>query len=202
MFGASSCSADRKNPGAPGSTRRLDRHLVADLAAHQGLADRRVRRHPADTRDLDLHLLALVVFDLHGRPDADRVGLALVLVDDDRSLETVAQHRDPPLEQTLFVLRGVVLEVLRQIAEAARTRDGLHGLGAFRAFELGELRLELLLLRLGEMLGLVLGHRGSLAKRLPQAIAPRAAKAGAETRPPTAIPRRSEALLPRRGRRR
>src|SRR5204863_9973366 len=122
--------------------------------------------------------------------------------DDNRSLETVAQHRDPPLEQPLFVLRGVVLEVLRQIAEAARTRDCLHGLGALRPLELGQLRLQLVLLSLGQMLGLVLGHRGSLAKRLPQAIAPRGLKAGAETRPPTAVRRRPGAPPPRPGRRR
>src|SRR5205085_408067 len=55
------------------------------------------------------------------------------------------------------------LEVLREVAEAARPRDRLDGFGAARAFELRELRLELSLLRGGQVLDLVVGHRGSLA---------------------------------------
>src|SRR3954463_6316295 len=46
-----------------------------------------------------------------------RVGGGRVLVDEHGAREPVAQHPDPPLEQALLVLGGVVLEVLGEVAE-------------------------------------------------------------------------------------
>jgi hypothetical protein len=48
---------------------RLDHDLVAGLGAHQRAPDRRIGRDAADARDLDLHGRALLVLDLHLRPD-------------------------------------------------------------------------------------------------------------------------------------
>jgi hypothetical protein len=88
-----------------------------------------------------------------------------VLFDHDRSLQAVAEDRDPPLEEPLLVLRRVVLEVLGEIAEAARGLDRLDDLGALRPLELGQLGLELCLLVLRQMFcllpdGLRLATRG------------------------------------------
>ena len=65
---------------------------------------------------------------------------------------------DPRLEQALLVLRRVVLEVLREVAELPRGLDRLDGGLAPRAFELGELRLEGGSLLGGEVLGPRLAH--------------------------------------------
>ena len=75
-----------------------------------------------------------------------------LLLDDDGGLEPRAQDRDPPLEQPLLVLGGVVLEVLREVAVAARDGDRLHDLGPLRPFELGELGGQLRVLLRGELL--------------------------------------------------
>ena len=66
--------------------------------------------------------------------DAARRGL--LLVDDRRVLEPVAQHPDPRLEQPLLVLRRVVLEVLGEVAVRPCRRDRLHDLLPLRALEL------------------------------------------------------------------
>src|SRR5687767_3032325 len=54
-------------------------------------------------------------------------------------VEPVAKDHDPALEQALLVLRGVVLEVLRQVAVGASGADRLDHLPAPRALELREL---------------------------------------------------------------
>ena len=56
------------------------------------------------------------------------------------------QNRDAALEQALLVLRRVVLEVLGEVAVAARDRDRLDDLLPARPLELGELRHELIAL--------------------------------------------------------
>ena len=61
------------------------------------------------------------------------------LLDDLRAVEARAQRADARLEQALLVLRGVVLEVLGEVAELARLLDRGDDLRAARAFELGEL---------------------------------------------------------------
>src|SRR4030095_7553755 len=111
---------------------------------------------------LDLHSLPLLVLDLDARPDADSVVRQRCFVDDDRAVAPVAQHPDTTLEQALLVLRSVVLEVLRKVAIAPRSSNSLHGFGASRALELGELRLELLLLRLRQMIDLVVRHEAEV----------------------------------------
>ena len=81
------------------------------------------------------------------RADDRAVGAAAA--NDGGGLEPGAQNRDPPLEQSLFVLGGVVLEVLGEIAVTACGRDRLHDLGPLGPFELGEL---------GRELGVLLGR--------------------------------------------
>ena len=65
-----------------------------------------------------------------------------VVLDGDRMIQALAQGADPRLEQSLLVLRSVVLEVLREVAELARGLDRLDRLLAPRAFQLGQLGLE------------------------------------------------------------
>src|SRR3954463_13015363 len=112
------CSSDREDARAPGTAGRLDRDLVAGLVAHERATDRRVGRDTADARDLDLHALSLLVLDLDARADAHGVSRDGGLVDDDSPVQPVTEHRDAALEQALLVLRRVVLEVLREVAEA------------------------------------------------------------------------------------
>ena len=84
--------------------------------------------------------LAGIGLDVDDRADADRV--ARRLLDDLGAVEPRAQRADAGLEQPLLVLRGVVLEVLGEIAELARLLDRRDDLLAARAFELGELLAE------------------------------------------------------------
>src|SRR5207247_8391017 len=112
------------------------------------------------------HLLASLVFDRHARADSDGAAPCGRFVDDDGAVEPVAENRDPPFEQSLFVLRRVVLEVLRKVAETPRSRDRLDRLRAPRAFELRELRLELRLLRRGQRLRFVAGTSLRVSVRL------------------------------------
>ena len=150
-------AARHRQPARTESTRACPRaarrrHLddVADARADQRGAERRVGRDAADARDLDLEALARVVLDLDVAADPhDAVVGAL---DDDRAVEPRAQDRDPALEQPLLVLRVVIGEVLRQVAEAARGRDRLDGLRPPRALELGELGGERVALRHGHLL--------------------------------------------------
>src|SRR5581483_5218512 len=124
----------------PGAARRLDLDRVADPPAEQGRAERRRGRHrarAADGADLDGHRLAGVRLHVDDRADPDLVRGGLL--DDLGGVEARPQRADARLEQPLLVLRGVVLEVLRQVAELARLLDRRNGLGAPRAFKLREL---------------------------------------------------------------
>ena len=75
------------------------------------------------------------------------------------------QLRDPRLEQPLFVLRSVVLEVLGQIAECAGRRDGLDRGSPARPFELRELGPHRL-----HLLGVRTSPTPVIALRLPPAL--------------------------------
>jgi len=128
----------------PAAARRVDLDLVAGRFAEQCPADRRVGGDSADAGDLDLELLAVVALELDPGADGDDAARGGgVLVDDRRVLQPVPQNPDSRLEQSLLVLRGVVLEVLGEIAVCPRRRDRLHGLSPLRPFELGKLGLEL-----------------------------------------------------------
>jgi len=65
-------------------------------------------------------------------------------------VKAVAQRSNPRLQQALFVLRGVVFEVLRQVAVLTRRFDRLNDGCALRSFELGKLRGERVALTRGE----------------------------------------------------
>ena len=114
-------------------------------------------------------VVAVLVRDLDDRPDAHV--LVRVVLDRDRVIQPLAQRADPRLEQTLLVLRRVVLEVLRQVAELARRLDRLHGGLAARPFELGELGLEGGALLGGQVLGSRLAHwHGTLVASPPPSL--------------------------------
>ena len=85
----------------------------------------------SDGRDLDLHLLTIAVLDLDDRADADVV-VGLVL-DRDRVMQPVLEDVDAALQETLFVLRRVILEVLGDVAELTGALDRLDDLAATRA---------------------------------------------------------------------
>ena len=91
-----------------------------------------------------------------------------VLVDHLGVLEPRAEDRDPPLEQPLLVLRRVVLEVLGEVAVTARRRDRLDDRLPLRPFELRELGLELLALRVRQLLAALFGHQWPQPHEPPQ----------------------------------
>ena len=104
-----------------------------------------------------------------------------VLVDHLRAVQPRAQDRDPPLEQPLLVLRGVVLEVLGEVAVPPGCRDRLdHGL-PLRPLQLRKLGGQLLVLRTSELLAALL-IRPSVAAAAGAAAAPAAAPTAAERR--------------------
>jgi hypothetical protein len=70
-------------------------------------------------------------------------------------VESRLETRDAALEQALLILRGVVLEVLGEVAVGARDGDCLDDLLPARALELGKLGLELLALGARQLLPLV-----------------------------------------------
>src|SRR3954464_10376394 len=108
----------------PAAARRVPLDLLARPLAQQRPADGRVGRDASDAGDLDLELLAVVSFELHTRADGDDAARGgLLLVDHRRVLEPMTQHPDSRLEQALLVLRGVVLEVLGEVAVRARRCD-------------------------------------------------------------------------------
>jgi hypothetical protein len=85
----------------------------------------------ADGAHLDRHRLAAVVLDVDDRADAD-----LVAGSASSTISRVSRRdarADARLEQALLVLRGVVLEVLRQVAELARLLDRGDDLGCAAA---------------------------------------------------------------------
>src|SRR5205823_5926605 len=78
-----------------------------------------------------------LVLDLDDRADPDLV--AARVVDDLGMVEPRAKRADARLEHSLLVLRGVVLEVLGEVAELPRLLDRGDDLGAARPLELREL---------------------------------------------------------------
>ena len=94
--------------------------------------------------------MALLVLELDRRTDPDLVGHKLRFFDEHGVVKAVPQRPDARFQQALFVLRGVVFEVLRQIAMLARGFDRVHRCCAFRAFELGKLGGERVALAHGE----------------------------------------------------
>ena len=70
------------------------------------------------------------VTEAHVRPDGDLTRLDLLLRDDARVREPLLEHRDAGLQVALLGLRGVVLGVLRDVAELARDTDTLRHLAA------------------------------------------------------------------------
>src|SRR5438477_5423768 len=102
---------DGHDPRPPAAARRVDLDLVAERLPQQHLAHRRVRRDAADARDLDLEPLAVVPLERDPRADRDHTARrGLLLVEDRRVLEPMAQHPDPSLQKSLLVLSRVVLE--------------------------------------------------------------------------------------------
>jgi hypothetical protein len=102
--------------------------------------------------------VALLVFELDRRTDPDLAGRKLRLFDQDRVVKAVAQRSDTHFQEALFVLRGVVFEVLRQVAVLTRRFDRLNDGCALRAFELGKLRGERVALTRGETVDSRLVH--------------------------------------------
>ena len=88
------------------------------------------RGDPADRRDRHLQHVALLVRDLDDRAGADMV--VGVVIDDARGVDPVTQLCDPRLQQALVVLRRVVLEVLREVAEPTSGGDRLDRGGSAR----------------------------------------------------------------------
>src|SRR5262249_18276189 len=122
---------DGHDAGPPAAARSVDLDLVARRLPEQGPPDGGVGRHPVDACDLDLEPPAVVPLEHHLRADGDdATRRGLLLVEDRRVLEAVAQHPDPRFEQPLLVLRRVVLEVLGEVAVRPRRRDCLHGRSA------------------------------------------------------------------------
>ena len=104
-----------------------------------------------------------------------------VVLDRDRVVEALPQLADARLEQTLLVLRRVVLEVLGQVAERARHLDRLDRRLRLRPLELGELGLQGGVLLGGQLLDsrLTHGDRASRVRRKPLAVpSPPDAEAG------------------------
>src|SRR4051794_18597974 len=150
--------SDRDDTRPPGPSRRIYLNHVAGACPEEGAAERGVGRDASDAGNLDGHPLAVLVLDLDRRPDPDHAARRRSLVDDDRAVQAIADRPDPGLQQTLVVLRRVVLEVLGEVAEPPRRRDRLNDLLAARPLQLGELRLELFLLGRRHRLGLVARH--------------------------------------------
>ena len=80
------------------------------------------------------------------------------MFDDDRVLELAPEPCDPRLQESLLVLCGVVLEVLREITEGPRGGNRLDSSSALRPFHVGKLRLERRALRRGELLAFEIAH--------------------------------------------
>src|SRR5207342_1233543 len=112
---------------------------IADPLAEDGRAERRGWRggtRAAESGHLNVEPRARLVDDHYVRPLGNDVRRAVL--DDLGVVEPVAEDRNPPLEQALLVLRGVVLEVLRQVAVRASGTDRLDHLATLRALELRE----------------------------------------------------------------
>ena len=148
----------RNDARPPGASRRVDLDEVPGACPKEGAAERGVGRDASDAGDLDGHPVAVLVLDVDRRPDPNLAARGRGLVDDDRPVQAIANRPDPGLQQTLVVLRRVVLEVLGQVAEASGRRDRLNDLPAARSLQLSELRLEPFFLVSRHRLRLVARH--------------------------------------------
>ena len=168
--------AHRHDSGTPRAAWCLDLDRLAHGSSEQGASERRVGRDAPvslDAGDLDFHVPAVVAVDLDDRADADFTLVQPRRVDEHRVVEARAQRPDAGLEQPLLVLGGVVLEVLRQVAVLTRGLDRLHHGRTLRAFELGELVGERLVLRRRQLVVSRLAHRRRSIGRIPHASGPR-----------------------------
>ena len=84
-------------------------------------------------------LLGGDVTQLHVRPDRDDVLRDLLLRDHARGQEPLLEHRDAVLEQGLLVLGVVVLGVLGDVAELARSADPVRNFTALGGGEMLDL---------------------------------------------------------------
>src|SRR5437764_10936448 len=163
---------DRQDLRKPGAAWRAYLDSVACRVADQCAAERGFRgsrSRAAHARDFDLHAAAVLVLDLHERTDADLAGSARRLVYEHGVVETRTQRPDARLEQALLVLGRVVLEVLRQVTMLSRRLDRLDDRLTPRAFKLCKLGREGGTLRLGQLVGLRLGHRRTIGAAAPGA---------------------------------
>src|SRR5581483_7639219 len=134
------------------AARRGDFDGLALLAAHDRLADRRLVRELVRGRigfggpdDVVLDGLAgLHVAQADLGPDRDLAGLDLLLGHDARVLQALLEHRDAGLEMGLLVLGRVVLGVLGDVAELARSTDAVRDVAAPVYGQVLDLGLELL----------------------------------------------------------
>src|ERR671921_1311069 len=131
--------------------------------AHRGgvaeLPARRVRLVGAD--DLERPLLSLSAGDPEGYPstEVDRVILDFRRVDNLRVAHPALELTDPALQQTLFVLRLVVLGVLRDVPELTGLADAVGNLLATRLGQVCEFLLELLETFRSNKLLVLIGHK-------------------------------------------
>jgi len=146
---------DARPPGAP---RCVDLDDVPRACPKEGAAERGVGRDAANAGDLDGNPLADLVLDVDRRSDPDLATRGQSLVDDDRPVQAVANRPDPRLQQTLVVLRRVILEVLGQVAEPPGRRDRFNHLLAAWSLQLSELQLKSLLLARRHRLRLIARH--------------------------------------------
>src|SRR5829696_712940 len=126
---------------------------VAELPA------RRVRLVGAD--DLERPLLSLSACDPEGYPstEIDRVILDFRRVDNLHVAHPALELTDPALQQALFVLRLVVLGVLRDVPELTGLADAVGNLLATRLGQVCEFLLELLETFRSNKLLVLIGHK-------------------------------------------
>src|ERR687893_3016069 len=108
---------DREEARPPGTARRVDLDFFAQPRSEERTTERRIGGRTADTRDLERQAIALVVLDLDGRPDADPPARGCIVLDENGPIQPITDRPDPMLQESLFVPRGVVLEILRQVTE-------------------------------------------------------------------------------------
>src|SRR5918999_488994 len=149
---------------AGGGDRDLLPHLPLEYGpTHRGsvaeLPARRVRLVGAD--DLERPLLSLPADDPEGHRGAqvDRVRLDLRRVDNLHVAYPALELTDPALQQALFILRLVVLGVLRDIPELTSLADAVGDLLATRLGQVCEFLLELLEPFRGNQLLVLIGHK-------------------------------------------
>src|SRR5918992_4801795 len=149
---------------AGGGDHDLLPHLPLEYCpAHRGsvaeFPARRVRLVGADY--LERPILSLPADDPEGYPstEVDRVFLDFRRVDNLRVAYPALELTDPALQQALFVLRLVVLGVLRDIPELTSLADAVCDLLATRLGQVCEFLLELLEALGGNELLVLIGHK-------------------------------------------